>query len=68
LTTAPTTIEGTIALLAHLGAGEFPEERGMDEVESLLTVAGLSYDKRVVDAADAFPAALAAALRKIVAA
>jgi hypothetical protein len=68
LTTAPTTIEGTIALLAHLGAAEFPEERGMDGAESLLTVAGLSYDKRIVDAADAFPAALAAALRKIVAA
>jgi hypothetical protein len=68
LTTAPTTIEGAIALLAHLGAGEFPEERGLDGVESLFTVAGLSYDKRVANAADAFPAALAGALRKIVAA
>jgi hypothetical protein len=68
LITAPTTIEGAIALLAHLGTGEFPEERGMDGVECLLTVAGLSYDKRVVDAADAFPGALAAALRRILAA
>jgi hypothetical protein len=68
LTTAPTTIEGAIALLAHLGAGEPPEERGMDGVVSLLSVAGVRYDERVRDAADAFPATLAAALRKIVAA
>jgi hypothetical protein len=68
LTTAPTTLEGAIALLAHLGAGDLPEECGMDGVVSLLTVAGVRYDKRVRDAADAFPATLAAALRKIVAA
>jgi hypothetical protein len=67
LTTAPTTIEGAAALLDRLADPEFLHERGMG-AESLLSVAGLSYDERVQDAAEAFPAALATALRKIAAA
>jgi len=68
MTTAPTTIEGAAALLACLGACECPYERGMDGAEPVLTTAAVSYDKRVQDAAEAFPASLAIALRKIAAA
>jgi hypothetical protein len=68
LTTAPTTIEGVIALLERRGEAMFPEERDHPGAESLITNVGNWYDERVEDAAEAFPATLAAALREIIAA
>jgi len=40
----------------------------MDGAEPVLTAAAVCYDKRVQDVAEAFPASLAIALRKIAAA
>jgi hypothetical protein len=68
LTTAPTTIEGVIALLERLGLAGFPEERDLEGAELPLTTAREWYDERVNNAAEAFPFTLAAALREIIAA
>jgi hypothetical protein len=67
-TTAPTTIEGAIALLDRLGLAGFPEERDLEGAELPLTTAREWYDERVNNAAEAFPFTLAAALREIIAA
>jgi hypothetical protein len=67
-TTAPTTIEGAIALLERLDAATFPEERDHPGAESLITTMNGWYDERVADAADAFHSTLAEALRNIIAA
>jgi hypothetical protein len=63
LTTAPTTIEGVIALLERLDAAMFPNEQD----DALISVMSDWYDERVVEAADAFHFNLAEALRNIVA-
>jgi hypothetical protein len=67
LTTAPTTIEGVIALLERLDAAAFPEERDDNRADTLIFVMSDWYDERVVGVADTFHSMLAAALRNIVA-
>jgi hypothetical protein len=67
LTTAPTNIEGAVALLERLDAAAFREEQDHDEAEALIAVMSDWYDERVAEAAAEFHSTLAVALRNIIA-
>lgn len=68
LSTMPTTMDGTIALIDYLGSDEFPNEEGRGYTESIIICGASSYDDRCRIAAGEFHGRLAASLRKLAAA
>jgi hypothetical protein len=66
LTTEPTTLAGVVALLEYVGSPEYPWDRNAC-VPILFGVVDIN-DERVSDAAQAFPARLAATMRRLIAA
>jgi hypothetical protein len=68
LTTPPATFAGVVALLEHVSLPSFPEEAEESDASDGLTIlenAGVCYREDVSNAAEAFPAMIAAALRKL---